>query len=183
MCYLFIPSCSTMVFCVCFCTFLLCPHGTFSPFSLHPPTNIHTLFKGQLKCHSLWEIDCSVGINHIFHYIPIPLCFSLSYNYFLLLCVLFMSVTHPRDTSMHTLCCKLLKDSHPTYPSTRTSICSTHYRCLMNVNWMIHLQGLVKIVSKPSTLRWLTNLYPQSGPPLYCSWLIYSITCYLQMDF
>ena len=155
-----------------------CPQWTFNPFSLHPPTNIHTLFKGHLRCHSLWETDCSVGINHIVHYIPTPLCFGLFYKNFLLLCVLFMSVTHPRDTYVHTLCHKLLKDNHPIYPSSRTSICFIHCRWLMNVSWMIHLQGLVKIVSEPSTLRWLTNLYPQPAPPLYLSYIFnYLFTC------
>lgn len=77
-----------------------CPPWPFNPFPLHPPTNIHTLFKSHLKCHSLWETACSDGINHIFHCIPTPLCFGLFYKV-ISFCILLIYVTHPPQKHMH----------------------------------------------------------------------------------
>ena len=100
--YLFIPSSSMMVFCICFVPPCYCPAWTFNPFPLHQPIIIHILFKGHLKCHSLWETACSVGINHIFHCIPTPLCFGLFYSFSLLLCILLICISHPPQKHTHT---------------------------------------------------------------------------------
>lgn len=76
---------------------------------------------------------------------------------------LFMSHTHPRNTCMHTLCWKLLTDGHPMYPSTRTSICFTHCRCLIDVSFTTQLKVLLitvysLIAQKIISLAWTSPL-------------------------
>ena len=73
-----------------------------------------------------------VQLELITSFTVFPLHFALvSFIAFPFCCVfyLFVSHTHPRNTHMHTLCGQLLVDSHPIYPSTRTSIRFTHCCC------------------------------------------------------
>ena len=118
-----------------------CPAWPFNPFPLHQPIIIHILFKGHSKCHSLWETACSVGINHIFHCIPTPLCFGLFYSFSLLLCILFICVSHPpqKHTHAYTLwatSCRQSsylsqhKDQYPLYTLLLLLLLLSHLSCV-----------------------------------------------------
>lgn len=109
-------------FCIRFCTSCYCSHWTFSPLPLHPllrstrylrvPGNVIASEKQTVYLELITAFP--VFLPHFALVSFIAISFGSAFY-------LFMSHALPGDLHLHTLCRKLLKDSHPVYPNKRTS--------------------------------------------------------------